>query len=556
MSIALVVALFASASAAPFGEVPVQGYLTDLNGLPRDGSVTMALTLYTTDPGAPLWTDSVSVDVDQGAFTVYLGDNAPLDLALFRDNSDTRLQIGIDGETLGPIEIGFAPTAGYAAHAGDAQTLEGNSASDFRESTWVPDWSDLTSRPPGLDDGDDDTLYTAGAGINLGAGNAFSLDTASVEATARTVCFDTESELTDLLDDNYRGAGYVPDWAELGNLPADLADGDANTTYTAGSGLSLSGTQFSVDDSVVEATARSVCFDTEGELTAVLNDNYRPSTYVPGWGEITGIPAAIADGDANTTYTAGTGLNLSGTTFSVDNGTIESLARGAAYDTEAELTAVLNDNYRPASYVPAWGDLTGIPSQIADGDANTTYSAGGGVNLSGTTFSLDTGTVEGLARGVCFDSESELTSTLNDNYMPASIGIAARPFQIQINTDSSGNFRMISSDGQVDVLNQASPVPGQTRYSDNGRIAVIWGDPAVPRDTIMYFDIELSPSIACTLLHLEDDVPRAGWYFATDGGNNVAFVYPDGVTSTFMLAREGATGVVAGVNAAWRILCF
>jgi len=35
-------------------------------------------------------------------------------------------------------------------------------------------------------------------------------------------------------------------WSGLGDIPVDLADGDDNTTYTAGSGLHLSATQFNV----------------------------------------------------------------------------------------------------------------------------------------------------------------------------------------------------------------------------------------------------------------------------------------------------------------------
>ena len=37
------------------------------------------------------------------------------------------------------------------------------------------------------------------------------------------------------------------DWSDLDNVPGDLADGDDGTTYSAGAGLSLSGTAFSVD---------------------------------------------------------------------------------------------------------------------------------------------------------------------------------------------------------------------------------------------------------------------------------------------------------------------
>lgn len=82
-------------------------------------------------------------------------------------------------------------------------------------------------------------------------------------------------------------------WAGLADVPAGFADGvDDGATYTAGSGLDLTGTEFSV-------------------------------TGAP-WAGLTGVPAGFADGtDNDTTYTAGDGLQLVGTQFS---------GSGSAYD--------------------------------------------------------------------------------------------------------------------------------------------------------------------------------------------------------------------------------
>ncbi|MEG3659792.1 bZIP transcription factor, partial [Arenibacter palladensis] len=62
-----------------------------------------------------------------------------------------------------------------------------------------------------------------------------------------------------------------------------------------------------------------------------------------------------------TTYSAGAGLTLTGTTFAIDNSTV-------THD---------------------WADISGIPADIADGDDDTTYSAGSGLTLTGTTFSAN-----------------------------------------------------------------------------------------------------------------------------------------------------------------------
>ncbi len=61
-------------------------------------------------------------------------------------------------------------------------------------------------------------------------------------------------DLTESLDGRYAVASELADndntttpvdWDDLTDIPADIADGDANTTYTAGTGLTLAGTEFS-----------------------------------------------------------------------------------------------------------------------------------------------------------------------------------------------------------------------------------------------------------------------------------------------------------------------
>ena len=75
------------------------------------------------------------------------------------------------------------------------------------------------------------------------------------------------------------------------------------------------------------------------------------------WSGLSGIPAGFADGvDNDTLFSAGSGLALNGTVFSVT---------GAP-----------------------WSGLTGVPAGFADGvDNDTQYSAGSGLVLNGTEFS-------------------------------------------------------------------------------------------------------------------------------------------------------------------------
>jgi hypothetical protein len=169
-----------------------------------------------------------------------------------------------------------------------------------------------------------------------------------------------------LVADEAKYADAAP-WAGLTDVPAGFADGvDDDTTYTAGNQLSLTGTRFDV----LEGSG--------SDLDADLLDGQEGS-YYRAWGNLTGVPAALADGDDDTTYTAGTGLGLAGTTFSVNfagSGTASTASR--------------------SDHTHDWGDITsGVPAGLADGDDDTTYSAGGGLDLAATTFSVDVTDIRG-----------------------------------------------------------------------------------------------------------------------------------------------------------------
>jgi hypothetical protein len=236
LTAAIVMAIPSMATAQVPAEVPVQGFLTDDQGVPIDGSVSIAFTIYDAAvSGTELHTQTETVGADAGAFTVYLTPN----LAIFEDNSELYLGLAVDGEAeMSPrLKMGSVP---YAAVAGNASTLEGMSASDFASSSYTPDWSEIQNVPADIADGDDDTT--------------------------------------------------TPDWSDVQNVPADIADGDADTTYTASGAVSI--------DASNNISLNSSC----------------SSGQVLKWDA--GISAWTCEDDTDTTYTAGTGLALNSGTFS------------------------------------------------------------------------------------------------------------------------------------------------------------------------------------------------------------------------------------------------
>jgi len=140
--------------------------------------------------------------------------------------------------------------------------------------------------------------------------------------------------------DSYLVAGPNVTITSSSNGQVTIASADTNTEYTAGTGLSLDGTQFNVNDSVVATLTSSVVFSNgiSGSLTH-LSDG---SSYLVAGDNITITTASvgsiyISSVDNNTTYTAGDGLSLVGTEFSVAN----SLA-GAGLTESSGVLAVVN----------------------------------------------------------------------------------------------------------------------------------------------------------------------------------------------------------------------
>jgi hypothetical protein len=163
-------------------------------------------------------------------------------------------------------------------------------------------------------------------------------------------------------------AGQVLEWDGAAWGPAS----DDTTTYTAGNQLDLVGTTFDV----LEGTG--------SDLDADLLDG-EDGAYYLDWANLTGVPTGLADGDNDTTYGAGTGLDLTGTEFSIT--TTFQLPQ-----TCTNGQAVVWDGMAWACTTIADGDVTGVYA----GSGLTGGGAGGEVTLT-VAFS-GTGIVDTAAR--------------------------------------------------------------------------------------------------------------------------------------------------------------
>jgi hypothetical protein len=196
------------------------------------------------------------------------------------------------------------------------------------------------------------------------------------------------------------------------------------------------------------------------------------------WSGISGIPAGFADGiDNDTTYSAGAGLSLSGTTFSIASGGIVTgmLADGAVTDPKIASVSWSKITGAPSflTGITAQNPLTGAgtssdPLRLINGtstgqilkwngsqwalanDNDTTYSAGAGLSLSGTTFSIASGgvTTGMLADGAVTSAKLSTTGVTAGTYGSATqVGVFTVDAQGRITSASNVTISGVSPGG-------------------------------------------------------------------------------------------------------------
>lgn len=202
-----------------------QGQL-DQGDAPAQGSCDFRFKIYRSkdDTGAPVDTfEDKAVQIDNGLFTASLenidfGPRAFIEEERWLEISVSCPSGLIDNySTLNPRQrIMLVPAAAYAL------------------STAPVPWRNLENVPPGLSDGDNDTTYAAGSGLQLTNGT-FSLDPSVIAPN--------------LIQRRINGTcapnSSIRIIKEDGTVECE-PDTDTNTTYSAGNGLRLSGGVFSL----------------------------------------------------------------------------------------------------------------------------------------------------------------------------------------------------------------------------------------------------------------------------------------------------------------------
>jgi hypothetical protein len=281
--------------------IPVQGVLSDGGGEFVEGITSMVFSIYDSETAATaLWTETQAVAVDRGFFTAYLGDVTALPVEVLGAAGELWLgvTVGADPE-MDRMQLASVPFALLCENAiGDitpATISVGGNLVVNADGEWVgpgmyaagsgvlisggvisADGAVVQLRVTGScpegqairviaadgtvtceTDDDEDTNYTAGAGLTL-TGTEFA---ASFGTTAGTVAAGDHGhdEFADFaqFDEtisaiNCSTVGQVLKWN--GATWVCAADDDTNTTYTAGAGLTLTGTEFAASIGITAGT--------------------------------------------------------------------------------------------------------------------------------------------------------------------------------------------------------------------------------------------------------------------------------------------------------------
>lgn len=235
----------------------------------------------------------------------------------------------------------------------------------------------------------DITLDTYGHVTGLTSATETVVNTTSlpIENSAGTAQF-TATDTTGL---QFAASGASSVAFDAANQRVTISSTDTNTTYSAGTGLSLSGTTFNntAPDQVVTLTQGS---------NVTITGTYPNFT--------------IAATDTNTTYSAGTALDLSGTTFNVDLSELSTSVTDGDGDffvvvdslnAQRKLTKAninISGFNNDAGYTTNVGDITAVTA----GSGLTGGGTSGGVTVSHSDTSTLSGTYGSSADGTKIDT--------------------------------------------------------------------------------------------------------------------------------------------------------
>jgi DNA-binding transcriptional regulator YdaS (Cro superfamily) len=260
--------------------------------------------------------------------------------------------------------------------------------------------------------------------------------------------------LTRLLNGkSYLAAGSNVTITSASNGQVLIAATDNNTEYTAGTGLILDSTEFSINDSIVATISGSnfagnvgvtgsirSTLGYSGSLTRLLDG----TSYLAAGSNVTITSASngqvlIAATDNNTEYSAGTGLILDGTTFTINDSLVATIS-GSNFAGNVGVTGSVRSTL---GYSGSLTRLLDGTSYLAAGSNVTITSASNGQVL----IAAATGITE-----LSDDTSPELGGQLVTADHKIAFGTGDNTSEIDFTYNAGGNFTAIASVKSIDMF--------------------------------------------------------------------------------------------------------
>ncbi len=266
--------------------IPVQGMLSDTDGHMLDGSYDLTFAIYESlATSTSLWSETqTGVSVDQGFFSVYLGDETALPIDVLVSAGELWLSMTVGGEELSRVQLASVP---YALEAQVCRQL-----GDLEADEVQPVLSGAAACAPGQ--------YLRGWDADAGAplcSPDTTLDESTVEEfiTDETINLHAGSTMNDLALSTGPHTTNL-DWTAIDNKPTGLAIGSqACTGYDKMNGIDANGDIQCGEDLTLDETAVD---------TMVSNNGYAMNDIHCDAGVMTGI-SDLGEPECSWAYTGG-----------------------------------------------------------------------------------------------------------------------------------------------------------------------------------------------------------------------------------------------------------
>ena len=250
-------------------------------------------------------------------------------------------------------------------------------------------------------------------------------------------------------------------WLEMGSNLAitgtTLNATDTDTTYSAGTGLTLSGTTFNANVNATEQTTAAETVTSTASRTYAVQVDASDNLVV-------NVPWVDTDTDTDTTYTAGTGLTLDGTTFNANvDATTQTVASETVSATASRTYAVQVDSSDNLVVNVPWSTSATSPASYTIDAVDDIYLSAAGGNMF---FEAGTGTVD--------PSYVFRSTEATDNNTPVDIEIRNRD-TVPADGQVLGKIRFTGEDSAssiIDYVTLEASIVDETAATQDGKFKI------------------------------------------------------------------------------------